>query len=67
VTDYYLQIYNRWGELVFVSENPAEGWNGRVWNSEQELPAAQYFYLLKYRFICESDTLESHGIVEMIR
>lgn len=28
VEDYRLEIYNRWGALVFHSEDPMEGWNG---------------------------------------
>lgn len=30
VTAYRLRIYNRWGEQVFYSTNPAEKWNGRI-------------------------------------
>lgn len=26
--DFTLQIFNRWGELIFVSNNPNEGWDG---------------------------------------
>jgi gliding motility-associated-like protein len=25
---YILKVYNRWGECVYTSNNPAEGWNG---------------------------------------
>jgi gliding motility-associated-like protein len=28
VTQYKLEIYNRWGELLFTSANKNEGWNG---------------------------------------
>ena len=28
VTDYRLEIYNRWGDLVFATEDPEEGWLG---------------------------------------
>ena len=26
--DYHLQIFNRWGEIVFESYNAARGWDG---------------------------------------
>jgi gliding motility-associated-like protein len=28
VVDYHLEIYNRWGELIFVSDDPNQGWDG---------------------------------------
>ena len=30
ITDYHLNIYNRWGQVVFSSTNPAEKWDGNV-------------------------------------
>ena len=30
VEKYRLEIYNRWGELIFVSEDVNKGWNGYV-------------------------------------
>jgi gliding motility-associated-like protein len=30
VRDYRLSIYNRWGQLVFASGSPYQGWNGRL-------------------------------------
>jgi gliding motility-associated-like protein len=28
VKDFRIEIFNRWGELVFVSEDPEKGWEG---------------------------------------
>ena len=30
---YLLQVYNRWGQLIFETENPSEGWDG-TYNGE---------------------------------
>jgi gliding motility-associated-like protein len=30
VTDYRFQIFNRWGEMIFVTDNPEQGWIGEV-------------------------------------
>jgi hypothetical protein len=36
---YHLDIFNRWGELVFSSDDPEEGWDGRYQNinSQQDV------------------------------
>ncbi|MEO5889155.1 MAG: gliding motility-associated C-terminal domain-containing protein [Ferruginibacter sp.] len=45
---YHLIIYNRWGELVFKSEKPAEGWDGTY--KGKRAGVGNYVYLL--RFTC---------------
>ncbi len=35
--DYSLSVYNRWGQLVFVSSNPFEKWNGTYKGIKQEI------------------------------
>ena len=37
------KIFNRWGELVFETENPAIEWDGRNLNGDA-LPSGTYFY-----------------------
>jgi len=41
IQDYRLEIYNRWGELIFVSEDVNRGWNGYIKGS----PAKQDVYV----------------------
>jgi gliding motility-associated-like protein len=33
IDKYRLEIYNRWGELIFVSEDVNKGWNGYIKDS----------------------------------
>lgn len=40
------EIYNRWGERVYSSTNPYEGWNGRHENVGEILPSGVYSYIL---------------------
>ncbi|KAF0202409.1 MAG: hypothetical protein FD170_1876 [Bacteroidetes bacterium] len=35
-------IYNRWGQLIFETTNPAEGWNGK------DAPAGVYSWVISY-------------------
>lgn len=47
-TDYNgkLEIYNRFGQLMYQSEDPEEGWDG-TWNGKDAIEGV-YIYVLKY-------------------
>ena len=45
--NYELTIYNRWGEIVFVSENHLTAWNGSYNNLI--CPDGIYSYIIKYK------------------
>lgn len=42
--EYRLMIFNRWGELLFESEVPEVGWNGRFENTGNPVPQGVYTY-----------------------
>lgn len=46
-TDYSLSVFNRWGELVYTTDEVKSGWNG-IYNG---LPASigTYFYLAEFK------------------
>jgi gliding motility-associated-like protein len=46
VANYLLQIYNRWGQLVFETNDISTGWNGRMQNTGQECPAGVYHWIM---------------------
>lgn len=48
ISDYQLSIFNRWGQLVFSSEDPNEGWNGQFENSGDLSPLGVYVYKARY-------------------
>lgn len=45
ITKYKMVIFNRWGEIIFESENPALGWSGKDKNGEIMLQG-NYNYLI---------------------
>lgn len=45
-TQYLFQIFNRWGQLIFESRNPNDGWSGRYKGHEVE--QGVYIYRLSY-------------------
>ncbi|MFC2137754.1 gliding motility-associated C-terminal domain-containing protein [Bacteroidota bacterium] len=40
-----MQIYNRWGQLVFETEDPYINWNGLEMNSNNLVPTGLYYYI----------------------
>ena len=44
---YELFIYNRWGELIFTSNNPYDAWNGR--KNGSIVPSGGYLYSVAYK------------------
>lgn len=48
VTDFRMTIWNRYGELVFETANPQEGWSGQDQKSGGISPAGVYVYLVTF-------------------
>lgn len=48
VINYSIMIVNRYGQEVFTSRNPAEKWDGKFNNMDQQLGV--YYYLAKVKF-----------------
>lgn len=48
ITDFKLEIWDRWGKRVFETDNPEEPWNGRVNNTGREAPGGVYLCLVSY-------------------
>lgn len=65
--DFDLKIYNRWGELLFHSDNPAVEWNGKVNNTGLDLPAGTYFYLVRFKDNCDKKLKKLNGSINLIR
>lgn len=43
-----ISIYNRYGKLVFQTNDPLINWNGKENNSGEDLPVGTYFYTIEY-------------------
>jgi len=46
--DYNISIWNRWGERVYESTDPRNGWNGLKNNNGEESPQGIYMYKAVY-------------------
>ena len=61
-----IEIFNRWGELVWKTENPADCWNGNHFKNGKELPAGVYFVIARLERL-KGDKLDYKGTVTLIR
>lgn len=64
VNSYLLQIYSRWGELVYESTNLEDKWDG-TYNGSL-VPTGTYVYSINYRSMIDKD-YKLHGTVTVIR
>ena len=59
-----LEVYNRWGQRVFVSDNPANfGWDGRF----ESLPAPADVYIYHIRVGVGGESITTSGQVTLVR
>ena len=65
-TDFEFSIWNRWGELVFQTNNPDEGWNGQKFNSGRSSPNGVYVVAVKYK-TPRGEKKELKGFATLIR
>ncbi len=57
--NYLLKIYNRWGQLIFETDNIQLSWNGT--HKGKEVPQGVYFYVLT------GSKINRPGVVSLIR
>ncbi|RYM34594.1 T9SS type B sorting domain-containing protein [Brumimicrobium glaciale] len=63
--NYQLQIYNRWGEIIFESNNAEIGWDGSYDNRMVE--EGVYIWIVRFKGITNSTGQMSKGMVNLIR
>lgn len=64
---YDLQIFDRWGGLVFTSNDPSQSWGGTI--SGKEAAIGTYIYLVRFTFQgCEQPiVVEDAGALTLLR
>jgi len=61
---YFLTIQNRWGNLIFESKDPQEGWDGTI-HGDNPAPAGIYIYYLRI-ISDDGEIIEKNGHVTLI-
>lgn len=60
-----IQVYNRWGELVFETSDPLDGWDGVYKDTQQ--PMGVYVWNCQYQLSGQSKTNSAKGNVTLLR
>ena len=61
---YLFQVYNRWGQRIFETNDPNQGWDGSYNGKEQVQGAYVYFISL---VSSSGETFTKNGSVTLIR
>lgn len=61
---FYMVIYNRWGNLMYESENENEAWDGSKPNGTE---AADGYYYFIIRHTIDNEEKETTGMVKLMR
>jgi gliding motility-associated-like protein len=46
--DFTMRIFNRWGEMIFETNNPKQGWNGAKFNGTHAVQEGVYLCIVQY-------------------
>ncbi|MDQ3290207.1 MAG: gliding motility-associated C-terminal domain-containing protein [Bacteroidota bacterium] len=59
-----LKIYNRWGQVIFESKSPNEGWNGKI--NGQDAPVGTYIFSFTAQDL-DGNTIQRKGSVTLVK
>lgn len=63
---YKATVYNRWGEVMWETTNPADCWDGSNQKTKQPMPAGVY-YISIGSIVKEGEAYTNHGNVTLVR
>ncbi len=67
ITEFQMWIYDRWGKLVFQTDDIDVKWNGSHMGGEYYATSSLYNYFIKYKGEKEEDAYEITGTISVIR
>ncbi|MBX7227785.1 MAG: gliding motility-associated C-terminal domain-containing protein, partial [Chitinophagales bacterium] len=65
ITYFRFMVFNRWGEKVFETNNPKEGWDGKY--QGEMTPLDSYAWYCEYTYESEDKVNKAKGMVTIIR
>lgn len=64
VKEFEMMIFNRWGELIFKTNDPVNGWNGK--SKGEDVPIGDYLYTIKLKDL-NSKIIIKKGMLTLLR
>jgi gliding motility-associated-like protein len=64
---YNLKVYDRWGKIMFNTDNPNMGWNGRYLNTGSPVKLGVYVYIFELKKFNTFEPKTITGIVHVYR
>lgn len=65
VKQYELQIFNRWGQLIFKSNTIGYGWDGNY--KGKPVPNGAYMWMARYKAVYTGKTYNQKGSITLLR
>ncbi len=65
--DYFLRIFDRWGNMVFETYDVTQGWNGSMNGGDYYMDAGVYVYSIRTHSLYVQEPKEWTGSVTLIR
>jgi len=65
ITMYHIQVYNRWGQLVFSETDISKPWNGQMNNTGEACPDGVYVWVIYYEM--DGTRVTNKGTVTLLR
>ncbi len=65
IYEYKLTVFNRWGEILFISQDPAVGWDGSY--SGEIVPNGVYVWKIEYGVKINDQRIIEKGMVTLLR
>jgi len=64
--DFTMEIYNRWGELIFESHNMQIGWDGSYGAGTERVQDGTYTWVIRFRDLTNTKH-EKNGHLSLLR
>jgi gliding motility-associated-like protein len=66
IKNYYLQVFNRWGELIFATDDPLVGWDGTFNSNAEKAQDGTYVWKLQFSWF-DYKIYPAEGHLNLIR